>query len=160
MHPRNKEPSQPRLLPSPNQNRIHLTRTKNTRIPQRRHPMPLINRLIILAAQHLDKMPERRILRERDLVPALLVLRSARALGSDDFADDLRVAPALRPDGLRERLAVAHVALAGFRGGVESEEVEHADWRRGAGVCGSWVLPVEELGREFEALRGGGEFLR
>lgn len=113
--------------------------------------MPLINRLIILAAQHLDKMPERRILRERDLVPARLILRiSARVLGgSDDFADDLRVAPALRPDGLRERLAVAHVALAGFRGGVESEEVEHADWRRGAGVCGSWVLPVEELGREL-----------
>jgi hypothetical protein len=79
--------------------------------------MPMIDLLVIITGQHIGKMHDTRIVRDGDLVPALLLV--------DDIADDLGVAAAAGTDGLGERFAVFKIFV--FHAGVEGEQVEHGD---------------------------------
>ena len=77
--------------------------------------MAMIDLLIVLTRQHIRKMHYAWIMRNCDLVPALLLV--------DDVADDLGVATATGTDGLGECFAILQIGA--FHAGIEGEKIEH-----------------------------------
>lgn len=128
-------------LPNPHLVQRNLTRAQNTGILQTRDTIAMIDLLIIVAGQHVGKVQDARVVRDGDLVPALVVI--------DDVADDLGVAAAPDADGLGEGFAV--LKIGGFHAGGEGEEVEHGDGAA-AGGFSKGRDPFAEVWREFKAL--------
>lgn len=145
--------SQPRPPLPQNLLNSNLARHQNTCIPQATHPMPVINLLILLTREHIPKMLDARIMRERNLIPVTLFFLPL-TLHARHVPDDFRVAAVPRADGLCERGAVLEILA--FHARIEGEQVEHGDcaFCGGAGALGEGVDPGGEGGGELERLAG------
>jgi hypothetical protein len=85
------------------QHRIHLTRTQDARISQRRKSIAVVDSLVVLASKHVHEHSEVRVMRQRNLVPTLSVF-AFRPLARHHFANDLRQPSTLGSDRICERL--------------------------------------------------------
>ena len=103
----------------------------------------MIDLLIVGTRQHVGEMVDAGVVRDGDLVPAVLLL--------DHVADELGVAAALGPDRGCEGGSVFQVRVLHAR--VEGQQVQHRDGGGAVGLA-ERVDPGLELWGELEGLGG------